>query len=108
MREAFWRERLPTVTRLFSTVVIFAIVIYLQGFHIGIPVKSNKFHGQKGTYPITLFNVSNMPITLQSTLVSSVFVVSQMLASRFPSNILGSLVFGRYASFKYFSANFTG
>ena len=87
LREAFWRDRLPNVMSLFSTVVIFAIVIYLQGFRIEIPVKSNRFRGQRGTYPIKLFYTSNMPIMLQSALTSNVFIVSQMLASRFPSNL---------------------
>jgi protein transport protein SEC61 subunit alpha len=43
LREAFWRERLPNVMNLFSTAVIFAVVIYLQGFRIEIPVKSNRW-----------------------------------------------------------------
>ena len=73
---------------LISTVIIFAIVIYLQGFRIEIPVKSNKFRGQRGSYPVKLFYTSNMPIMLQSALTSNVFIVSQMLASRFPSNFL--------------------
>jgi protein transport protein SEC61 subunit alpha len=88
LREAFWCEQLPNVMNLISTVIIFAIVIYLQGFHIEIPVKSNKFHGQQGLYPVKLFYTSNMPIMLQSTLTLNVFIVSQMLASQFPSNIL--------------------
>jgi protein transport protein SEC61 subunit alpha len=32
LREAFWRERLPNVMNLISTVLIFAIVIYLQAY----------------------------------------------------------------------------
>jgi protein transport protein SEC61 subunit alpha len=72
---------------LISTVIIFAVVIYLQGFRIEIPVKSNRFRGQRGTYPIKLFYTSNMPIMLQSALTSNVFIVSQMLASRFPTNL---------------------
>jgi hypothetical protein len=39
--------RLPNVMNLISTVVIFAVVIYLQGFRIEIPVKSNRFRGQR-------------------------------------------------------------
>ncbi|KAF8956767.1 SecY subunit domain-containing protein [Flammula alnicola] len=73
--------------RLFSTVVIFAIVIYLQGFHIEIPVKSNRFRGQRGLYPVKLFYTSNMPVILQSALSSNDFIVSQMLATHFPSNL---------------------
>jgi protein transport protein SEC61 subunit alpha len=92
LREAFWRERLPNVMNLISTVLIFAIVIYLQGFRIEIPVKSNKFRGQRGTYPIKLFYTSNMPIMLQSALTSNVFMLSQMLALRFPSHLLVRLL----------------
>ncbi|KAH6884675.1 protein transporter [Coprinopsis sp. MPI-PUGE-AT-0042] len=92
LREAFWRERLPNVMNLFSTAVIFAVVIYLQGFRIEIPVKSNRFRGQRGTYPVKLFYTSNMPIMLQSALTSNVFIVSQMLASRFPKNLLVRLL----------------
>ncbi|TEB28754.1 SecY protein [Coprinellus micaceus] len=93
LREAFWRERLPNVMNLISTVVIFAVVIYLQGFRIEIPVKSNRFRGQRvRTYPVKLFYTSNMPIMLQSALTSNVFIVSQMLATRFPSNLLVKLI----------------
>lgn len=92
LREAFWRERLPNVMNLISTVIIFAIVIYLQGFRIEIPVKSNKFRGQRGSYPVKLFYTSNMPIMLQSALTSNVFIVSQMLASRFPSNLFVKII----------------
>ena len=81
LHEAVWHERLPNVMNLISTVIIFAIIIYLQGFHIEIPVKSNKFHGQRGSYPVKLFYTSNMPIMLQSTLTLNVFIISEMLAS---------------------------
>lgn len=88
LREAFWRDRLPNIMNLLATVIVFAAVIYMQGFRIEIPVKSNKFRGQRGSYPVKLFYTSNMPIMLQSALTSNVFILSQMLASRFPSNIL--------------------
>jgi len=92
LREAFWRDRLPNVMNLIATIAVFAVVIYLQGFRIEIPVKSNRFRGQRGTYPIKLFYTSNMPIMLESALTSNVFVVSQMLAGRFPNNFLVRLL----------------
>jgi len=92
LREAFWRERLPNVMNLVATVAVFAVVIYLQGFRIEIPVKSNRFRGQRGSYPVKLFYTSNMPIMLQSTLTSNVFIVSQMLAGRFPDNFFVKLL----------------
>jgi len=72
---------------LISTVAIFAVVIYLQSFRIEIPVKSSRFRGQRGTYPIKLLYTSNIPIMLQSALTSNVFIISQTLATRFPSNL---------------------
>ncbi|KAI0055357.1 SecY protein [Artomyces pyxidatus] len=92
LREAFWRERLPNVMNLVATVAVFAVVIYLQGFRIEIPVKSNKFRGQRGTYPVKLFYTSNMPIMLESALTSNLYSVSQMLSSRFPDNFFVKLL----------------
>ncbi len=92
LREAFWRDRLPNIMNLIATVVVFAVVIYLQGFRIEIPVKSNRFRGQRGSYPVKLFYTSNMPIMLESALTSNVFIISQMLASRFPTNFLVRLL----------------
>lgn len=37
---AFWRDRLPNTMNLIATVIVFTVVIYLQGFWIEIPVKS--------------------------------------------------------------------
>ncbi|WFD04602.1 translocon subunit [Malassezia obtusa] len=88
LKEAFYRERLPNVSNLVATLAIFLIVIYLQGFRLEIPVKSNKFRGQRGTFPVKLFYTSNMPIMLLSALTSNFFIISQMLATRFPSNLL--------------------
>lgn len=94
LKEAFYRERLPNVSNLVATLAIFLIVIYLQGFRLEIPVKSNKFRGQRGTFPVKLFYTSNMPIMLLSALTSNFFIISQLLSTRFPSNlfvrILGS------------------
>ncbi|KAK0555932.1 translocon subunit [Tilletia horrida] len=95
LKEAFYRDRLPNVMNLLATLLVFLIVIYLQGFRIEIPVKSNKFRGQRGTYPVKLFYTSNMPIMLESALTSNVFIISQMLDNRFPDNLFVNLL-GRW------------
>ncbi|CAH7673079.1 putative SEC61, partial [Phakopsora pachyrhizi] len=92
LKEAFYLDRLPNVINLISTLVVFAAVIYLQGFRVEIPVKSNRFRGQRGTYPVKLFYTSNMPIMLESALTSNVFTVSQMLYNRLPNNIFVKLL----------------
>ncbi|KAL2919618.1 translocon subunit [Polyrhizophydium stewartii] len=86
VREAMYRTNLPNISNLFATIVVFAIVIYLQGFRVEIPVKSNRVRGQQGSYPVKLFYTSNMPIMLQSALVSNIFFISQLLYKRFPDN----------------------
>ncbi|KAI8451909.1 protein transport protein SEC61 subunit alpha [Phakopsora pachyrhizi] len=92
LKEAFYRDRLPNVINLISTLVVFAAVIYLQGFKVKIPVKSNRFRGQRGTNPVKLFYTSNMPIMLESALTSNVFILSQMLYNRLPNNIFFKLL----------------
>ncbi|PPQ87796.1 hypothetical protein CVT25_008840, partial [Psilocybe cyanescens] len=90
LREAFWRERLPNMMSLVSTVVIFAVVIYLREFRIDIPVKKIDPEDSGGTYPINLFYMRNMLIILQSALMNNVFIVSQIsLANLYPSLPLG-------------------
>ncbi|KAI8906731.1 SecY subunit domain-containing protein [Gorgonomyces haynaldii] len=86
VKEAMYRTNLPNLSSLLATALVFAIVIYLQGFRIEIPVKSNRMRGQQGSYPIKLFYTSNMPIMLQSALVSNIFFISQALFKRFPEN----------------------
>ena len=51
-----------------------------------LPIKSARYRGQYSSYPIKLFYTSNIPIILQSALVSNLYMISQMLASRFAGN----------------------
>ncbi|KAL9021033.1 MAG: hypothetical protein Q9185_001701 [Variospora sp. 1 TL-2023] len=92
LREAFYRQNLPNIMNLLATLVVFAAVIYLQGFRVEIPVKSSRQRGMRGSYPVRLFYTSNMPIMLQSALSSNIFLVSQMLYSRFSENLLVKLL----------------
>ena len=92
LKEAFFRANLPNVTNLLATALVFAAVIYLQGFRVEIPIKSQRVRGQHGTYPIKLFYTSNMPIMLQSALVSQVYFLSQAIHSKWPANILVRLI----------------
>jgi len=92
LREAFYRQNLPNIMQLLSTLLVFAVVIYLQGFRVEIPVKSSRQRGMRGSYPVRLFYTSNMPIMLQSALSSNIFMVSQMLFQRFSDNLFVRLM----------------
>eukprot|EP01120_Amphizonella_sp_Union-15-10_P003584 TRINITY_DN139_c0_g1_i1.p1 TRINITY_DN139_c0_g1~~TRINITY_DN139_c0_g1_i1.p1 ORF type:complete len:480 (-),score=87.14 TRINITY_DN139_c0_g1_i1:64-1503(-) len=88
LKEAFYRQNLPNVTNLLATVLVFVVVIYFQGFRVDLPVKNERQRGQQGSYPIKLFYTSNIPIILQTALVSNLYFFSQLLYKRFPSNLL--------------------
>ncbi|KAA0186919.1 hypothetical protein HAZT_HAZT004441 [Hyalella azteca] len=92
LREAFYRQNLPNLTNLLATVLIFGIVIYFQGFRVDLPIKSARYRGQYSSYPIKLFYTSNIPIILQSALVSNLYILSQILDVKFHGNFLVSLL----------------
>lgn len=55
-----------------------------------LQVKYQKYRGQQGTYPIKLFYTSNMPVILQTALVSNLYFLSQLLHNRYAGNLLVS------------------
>merc|ERR1739838_613985 len=95
LKEAFYRQNLPNITNIMATILIFLVVIYFQGFRVDLPVKYRSQRGMQGSYPIKLFYTSNMPIILQTALVSNLYFVSQLLYKRYPNNFLAGL-FGRW------------
>ena len=74
---------------LVATVFVFAVVIYFQGFRVDFPIKSARYSGQNSSYPMKLFYTPNIPIILQSALVSNLNFISQMLSVRFGGNFFG-------------------
>jgi protein transport protein SEC61 subunit alpha len=92
LREALYRPNLPNITNLLATAIVFVAVVFLQGFRVDIPVQHEKQRGQRGSYPIKLFYTSNIPIILQSALVSNLYFISQLLYKRFPTNFLIGLL----------------
>merc|ERR1712060_526981 len=64
----------------------------MGGFRVDLAVKYQKMRGQTGSYPIKLFYTSNIPIILQTALVSNLYFFSQLLYKRFKSNMLVNLL----------------
>jgi len=93
LTDALFRENLPNLTNVAATLLVFLVVIYLQGFKINITLKTR---GQQRQYPIKLFYTSNMPIILLSALVGNLYFFSQVLATRYPNNLLFKLL-GRWS-----------
>lgn len=100
LREAFYRQNLPNLMNLMATIGVFLIVIYFQGFRVDLPIKSARYRGQYSSYPIKLFYTSNIPIILQSALVSNIYFLSQILSSKFAGNIFVNMI-GTWAESGY-------
>merc|ERR1719483_102640 len=56
LREAFYRTNLPNITNLLATVVVFLVVIYIQGFRVDLPIKRARARGgPEQNFPINIF-----------------------------------------------------
>jgi len=82
------------------------VVIFFQGFAVKIPLQHNASK-QAAPQPIKLFYTSNMPIILQTSLVSNLYFISQVLYNRFPSNIFINLL-GKWDTPGYSNTGFGG
>ncbi|KAF4687968.1 Protein transport protein Sec61 subunit alpha [Perkinsus olseni] len=85
LKEAFYRSTAPNLTNLLATAIVFFVVIYFQGFQVELTRET-------GSYPIKLFYTSNIPIILQTALVSNLYFFSQILYRRFKNNMIVNLL----------------
>merc|ERR1712166_1627642 len=100
LKDSFYRQSAPNLTNLLATILVFFVVIYFQGFRVDLPVTYQRVRGQQGSYPIKLFYTSNIPIILQTALVSNLYFFSQLLYRRFKSNMLVNLL-GQWQEVEY-------
>jgi preprotein translocase subunit SecY len=73
----------PTMLGLMITIIVFAIVIYLQVLKVEIPISYAKYRGFRGQYPVKFLYLSNLPVILVSSLFMDVYFVAQIVWSRF-------------------------
>jgi len=88
LKDAFYRNTAPNMTNLLATVIVFGVVVYLQGFRIELKLTHQKMRGTEMPFPIKLFYTSNIPIILQTALVSNLHTFSQILYRKFRNNLL--------------------
>ncbi|ELQ74615.1 Transport protein Sec61, alpha subunit [Trachipleistophora hominis] len=92
LHEAFFRENLPNMMTLTSTLFIFALVIYVHGVRVNLRTESLQVKGQQGNYPIKLLYSSTMPIIVQNYIISHASTVSRFLYQKFPDVFLVRLL----------------
>jgi preprotein translocase SecY subunit len=88
LQDALFRSgQLPSVFGLIVTSLVLAVLVYVQGIHIDIPIVSTKYRGFKAVYPIKLLYTSNIPVILASALLANAVFMGQMLWANYnPQN----------------------
>jgi protein transport protein SEC61 subunit alpha len=92
IRDALYRQNLPNLTGLAATLIVTIVVIFLQGWKVSINLKAKRNPAYRTTFDVKLFYTSNMPIILQSALVSQIYIFSELLYRRFGTNPLIRLI----------------
>ena len=84
---------LPSLIGLIATIVVFLVVIYLQGVRIELPMSYAGYKGFRSRYPIKLLYVSNLPVIFASALFANVYFFSQLLWSQLGQPAPGTNLF---------------
>jgi protein transport protein SEC61 subunit alpha len=92
LNKAFYRSSSANLFNLITTIVVFLVVIYFQGFKHEIKISHKNEPGRFRTHSIKLFYSSNIPIILQTALVSNLYFFSQILYRRYKTNFLVRLL----------------
>jgi preprotein translocase SecY subunit len=73
----------PTMLGLITTIVVFILVIYMEGVRVELPISHANYRGFRGKYPIKLLYVSNLPVIFASALFADIIIFAQLLSSQF-------------------------
>lgn len=92
LHKAFYRTSSANLFNIITTIIVFFIVIYFQGFKYEVKITHKQQPGVYRTYPIKLFYSSNIPIILQTALVSNLYFFSQILYKRYKNNFFVKLL----------------
>ena len=68
----------PSMLGFIATIVVFGIVIYLNGVRIELPMSYAGYKGFRSRYPIKLLYVSNLPVIFASALFANVYFFAQL------------------------------
>lgn len=89
LQQAFYRQNAPNLISLFASIIVFLAVVFAQRFRVEIPITSRKGRNFKQMYPINLFYTANIPIILQISSISALYMFSYFLYKQFGSNFMG-------------------
>jgi preprotein translocase SecY subunit len=97
----------PSIIGFIATIVIFIVIIYVQGIRIELPMTYAGYKGFRSRYPIKLLYVSNLPVIFASALFANVFFFSELLWSQLGRPAPGTNLFFQIIGDYYQNASST-
>jgi len=85
----------PSILALIATIIVTILILYAEGIRIELPISYARYRGIRSRYPVKLLYVSNIPVILTSTLMTDIYMISQIIWSRFNTdnnNLLLNLI----------------
>ncbi|MCW4003767.1 MAG: preprotein translocase subunit SecY [Candidatus Bathyarchaeota archaeon] len=83
----------PSLLGFIATIVVFLIIIYLEGIRVELPMSYAGYKGFRSRYPIKLLYVSNLPVIFASALFANVYFFSQLLWTQLGTPAPGTNLF---------------
>lgn len=82
----------PDMFNVLATIIVFAVVIYVESMRIEIPVQHSE-HRIPARYPIKFLYVSNIPVILVSALFANIYLVANLMNNNYAGDggIMGNL-----------------
>lgn len=71
----------PSLIGFIATIIVFLIIIYMEGIRVELPLSYAGYKGFRSRYPIKLLYVSNLPVIFASALFANVYFFSQLFWS---------------------------
>ena len=82
----FFRFGYPDMVGFFTTLLVFAFVVYVEGMRVEIPISHSTYRGYRSRMPIKLLYVSNIPVILAYAMFANFQLVGQFVWTRWNQN----------------------
>jgi protein transport protein SEC61 subunit alpha len=92
IREAMFRSHLPNLSNVFSTLLIFLVVILFEHIKINVGLMTTVSRQEPKPFEIKLFYTSTTPIIVQSTVISQICTFSKIINSHWPDSLITKLL----------------
>ena len=78
----FYRFGYPDMVGFFTTLLVFAFVVYVEGMRVEIPISHSSYRGYRSRMPIKLLYVSNIPVILAYAMFANFQLIGQFTWNR--------------------------